>query len=85
MYYTKSNLKKLAELNDEWVVSLNREGISTVDQLKASIKADLEASKQEQSKRELTDAVITEVVKLAKVEVPQSMFDSEIENFQEEC
>ena len=73
--------KKLAELNDEWVVSLNREGISTVDQLKASIKADLEASKQEQSKRELTDAVITEVVKLAKVEVPQSMFDSEIENF----
>lgn len=73
--------KKLAELNDEWVVSLNREGISTVDQLKASIKADLEASKQEQAKRELTDAVITEVVKLAKVEVPQSMFDSEIENF----
>lgn len=73
--------KKLAELNDEWVVSLNREGISTVDQLKASIKADLEASKQEQAKRALTDAVITEVVKLAKVEVPQSMFDSEIENF----
>lgn|SRR5690554_979978 len=73
--------KKSAELNDEWVLSLKREGVATVDELKASIKAELEASKQEQAKRQLTDDVISEVVKLAKVDVPQSMFDTEIENF----
>jgi trigger factor len=73
--------KKANELNDEWVSSLKREGVETVQALKASIKADLEASKADQAKKQLTDDVITEVVKLAKVDVPQAMFDSEIENF----
>lgn len=73
--------KKSSELNDEWVLSLKREGVETVDALKASIKADLEASKADQAKKQLTDDVISEVVKLAKVDVPQVMFDSEIENF----
>src|SRR5690554_6662023 len=73
--------KKKNTLDDAWVQSLNRENVKTVDELKASIKNDLEASKAEQAKRELTDRVITEVVKLAKVDVPQAMFDTEIENF----
>ncbi len=73
--------KKKNTLDDAWVQSLNRENVNTVDELKTSVKQDLEASKAEQAKRELTDRVITEVVKLAKVDVPQAMFDSEIENF----
>ncbi|WP_025724868.1 trigger factor [Acholeplasma granularum] len=73
--------KKLAELNDEWVQSLNREGVSTVAELKESIKADLTLNKEQQAKRQLTDLVIAEVVKNAKVDVPQVMFDTEIENF----
>src|SRR5690554_34567 len=73
--------KKKNTLDDAWVQSLNRENVNTVDELKTSVKQELEASKAEQAKRELTDRVITEVVKLAKVDVPQAMFDSEIENF----
>lgn len=72
---------KGAELNDEWVKSLNREGIQTVSELEASIKADLEASKSQEAKNKLTDSVIKAVVANAKLEVPQEMFDAEIENF----
>lgn len=70
-----------AKLDDEWVKTLNREGIETVEQLEASIKSDLSASKAKDAKNELTDAVLKAVVKNATVDVPQEMFDTEIENF----
>ena len=72
---------KGAELTDEWVKSLNREGVETVEQLKASIKADIAEAKSRDSKNVLIDAVLTKVVDNATVEVPQEMFDAEIENF----
>lgn len=72
---------KGAELNDEWVKSLNREGIETVAQLQASISADLQAQKSQEAKNKLTDSVIKAVVANASVDVPQEMFDAEIENF----
>ncbi len=70
-----------AKLDDEWVKTLEREGIETVEQLEASIKENLAASKAKSAKNELTDAVLNAVIKNAKVEVPEEMFDTEIENF----
>ncbi|VEU82279.1 trigger factor [Acholeplasma hippikon] len=72
---------KGAELNDEWVKSLNREGISTVAELEKSIEKDLQEQKSANAKNVLTDSVIKAVVANASLDVPQEMFDAEIENF----
>ena len=70
-----------SELNDAWVESLNRDGVKTVDALKSSIKENLKAEKEANAKNVITDAVLKAVIENAKVEVPQAMFDTEIENF----
>lgn len=70
-----------AILNDEWVKTLNRAGIETVEALEKSILESLTETKAKDAKNELTDAVLKVVVDNAKVDVPQEMLDAEIENF----
>ncbi len=69
------------ELTDDFVKSLNREGIETVAQLQESIKNDLSEGKAKENKNILIDAVLKQVVDNASVEAPQEMFDAEIDNF----
>ena len=69
------------ELTDDWVKTLNKEGIETVAQLQAETKTDLEKTKQEQAKTQKTNEVVTKVVEAAKVEIPKSMIDREVKNF----
>ncbi len=67
---------KLPELNDEFVVTLNKDGIKTVDELKSSIKDEIKASKEENEKNRQIDEVVNKILDGTKVELPQSMIDN---------
>src|SRR5690606_26108857 len=74
-------VSKGAELNDEFVQSLNREGVSTVAELEAAIANDMIEAKEKDAKSQLTESVVEKVVANASVDVPQEMFDQEVANF----
>ncbi|TVP86409.1 MAG: trigger factor [Acholeplasmataceae bacterium] len=67
------------ELNDVWVQSLAREGVRTVDELKADVRKELEAKKEGEAKNVFTNEVVGKVLDNAKVDIPQEMIDAEAE------
>jgi len=73
--------KKLSELNDEWVVSLARENVSTVEELNLSTRAELETKKQQEAENVITEQVISKVLENAKVDIPKEMIDEEIKQY----
>lgn len=72
---------KTSDLNDAWVETLNRDNIKTVDELKASIKNDIKSRKEQNARNEKIENALAKVVETATIDVPQEMFDQEIENF----
>lgn len=67
---------KLPELNDEFVLSLNKEGVKTVEELKTSLHDEMKASKEESEKNRQIDEVVNKILDDTKVELPQSMIDN---------
>ena len=70
--------KSQAELNDEFVKTLNREGVTTVEELKASTKKTLEDQKKTEAENTMTEQVITQVINGASMDIPQEMVDEEV-------
>jgi trigger factor len=70
--------KAVAELNDEFVKSLNREGVTTVEELKTSTRKTLEDQKKSEAENTITEQVITAVLNNASMDIPQEMVDEEI-------
>lgn len=73
-----------AELNDDFVKSLNKEGIETVDALKESIKADLSKAKEESEKNRIIGAAVKFAVDNATVDIPVEMINYEKENMKKQ-
>lgn len=73
--------KKLSELNDEWVVSLARENVSTVEELNLATRKELEDKKEQDKENVITDQVISAVLKNATVDIPKEMIDEEIKQY----
>jgi len=67
----------LPALDDAWVKSLKKEGINTVDELKASIKNDLESKKASEVKNAKIDFVVSTASTNAKIDIPQDMIVAE--------
>ncbi len=80
---------KKAELNDEWVKGLNREGVETVDALKESIKNETLTQKEQKADQAFTDQLFSKVVDNASFEVPESMikeeFNQQVEHFKRQA
>ena len=70
--------KVLPEINDEF--AYNASEFETLKDLKADIKAKLTEEKQKQAEAKLENELISAIVKNAKVEVPHSMVDSQIDH-----
>lgn len=68
--------KVAPELNDEWVTTLNRDE-KTLDELKASIKEDIKASKENQNKNASLEKALEIIATNTKVDVPVEMVDFE--------
>ncbi len=69
---------KLEELNDAFVVGLKREGVSTVEALKADIKANLEKQKESSEADRITGTAVKFACDNATVDIPQEMIDQEV-------
>jgi trigger factor len=69
--------KQLPELSDEFVVSLKKEGITTVDAFKEDVIHTLKHEKEHEAEHAFEDAVLTQVVQASSVDIPQVMIDEE--------
>lgn len=65
------------ELTDELVVSLNKENVKTIDELKASIKSDLTLKKENDAKSKTSEEIINQLLENTPIEIPQEMVDQE--------
>ncbi len=71
-------VKEIPELDDEFVKDVSDK--DTVDELKKSIKADLEKSKKAAADDEVSNALLDMVVEGIKAEIPQAMIDKKIDS-----
>lgn len=69
---------KLEVLNDEFVVGLKREGVETVDALRADIKANLEKQKESSEADRITGSAVKFACDNATVDIPDEMIDQEV-------
>ncbi len=69
---------KLEVLNDEFVVGLKREGVETVEALRADIKANLEKQKESSEADRITGSAVKFACDNATVDIPQEMIDQEV-------
>lgn len=65
------------ELNDDFVLELNRENINTVEELKADIKSKLINRKEAEAKNHIIDTVVDVASNNAEINIPQEMIDYE--------
>ena len=72
--------KELPELNDDFVKDLNKENINTVDELKASIKAEIEKTKEQSEKNRLADELIEQLTDKVEIDIPQAMVDASVKD-----
>jgi len=70
-------VRELPTMSDEFVVELEKEGISTVEELKADTIKKLEESIALQNKNERIDFVVSEATKNATYELPTEMIEEE--------
>lgn len=73
-------VKEKTELNDEWVKSLARENVNTVEELKASVRTDLETNRANENKNITLDKALVSITSNSKVDIPEEMIETEVNN-----
>ncbi|HHW79435.1 MAG TPA: trigger factor [Acholeplasmataceae bacterium] len=73
-------IKAETELTDEWVASLSKEGVNTVEELKASIRKDLEDKKANENKNKTLDQALKTIAEASTVDIPEEMIENEVNN-----
>jgi trigger factor len=76
-------VKQLAALDDDLARQVGIEGIETLEQLKARIRADLSKREAKKAESELKDALIKAALEKNAFEVPPSMVERAIDNMLE--
>lgn len=66
------------ELNDEYVAGLKLEGVNTLEELKASKKAEIEARKATSERDRQVDELINKVLDNTVVDMPQALIDEKV-------
>lgn len=74
--------KELPELDDEFVKDISE--FDTLDQLKESIRKELEDHKKEHADADFEDDIIREIVKDSKIDVPVEMIDTQTDMMYDE-
>jgi len=74
--------KELPEINDELAKDISE--FDTLEELKASIKTKQEEQNKNRAKYETEDAVIEAVCKVAEVEIPSGMIETETDNMEQD-
>lgn len=69
--------KQLPELSDDFVVSLKKEGIITVDAFKEDVIHTLKHEKEHEAEHAFEESVLSQVIEASSVDIPQVMIDEE--------
>jgi len=72
--------KELPDVNDDFVKELNKENITTVEELKKSIKENIEKNKKQTEKNRLADELIAQLVENTNIDMPQAMVDASVKD-----
>ena len=75
----EAKTKTLAELNDAWVETLNRDE-KTVESLKVVLQKELSERKEKSAKQQFENDVITKVLDNVTVDIPESMITKEAQS-----
>ncbi len=70
--------RQLPELDNEFVMDLNRDGIETVEALKADIEATVKTRKEADARNHVIDTVVETATANAKFEIPAEMIEAEV-------
>lgn len=70
--------KELPEVNDEF--AQDAADFDTLDELKASLKDEIETSKKNAQKDQARAALLEKIANIVEVEIPECMVDSEVDN-----
>lgn len=71
-------VKELPALDDEFAKDANEE-IATLDELKAKIREDLEASKKQEAEHKVRDEVVEKASANAEIDIPEAMIETELD------
>ncbi len=72
------NEKDVPELDDEFVADVSE--FNTVDEYKADVRARLEKREADRADNEAKDDIITKLVEALEADIPEAMFEGEVEN-----
>ena len=73
-------MRELPEIDDEFVIDLDQDGIETIEELRASILEKLTETKKADAEAHVVNSVIEQAVANASFEVPDVMVEKEISN-----
>ena len=71
--------KLIPDVNDEFVKTLEMEGVETVEQLKEKEKSQILANKQQQAERSRFNKLLEKIVENSKIEMSSKLVDREVE------
>ena len=71
--------KLISDVNDEFVKTLEMEGVETVEQLKEKEKSQILANKQQQAERSRFNKLLEKIVENSKIEMSSKLVDREVE------
>jgi trigger factor len=75
---------KLPELTDEFVKKVTKEKTSSVDAFRKSVREDLESYWREKNRRNLVNAIVSEIIRLHEFQVPESLISGVLNGLLEE-
>jgi trigger factor len=73
-------VKKLPELNDEFVDELEIKDVKTIDELEKHIRKDIKERKMRQAEEEATNSLLDGICEVCEVEIPEVMITSEVDD-----
>ncbi len=74
---------QLPELNDEFVASLKRTGVNTVEELKTSTRKNLEEDRAKSEDERQIDSLINQILDNTKVELPESLVNHYVQSYKD--
>lgn len=81
---TKVERVILPELSDEFVKKITKDKITSVEAFRKSVREDLESYWKEKNRRNLVNAMVSEIIRLHEFQVPESLIKSVLDNLLEE-
>ena len=72
--------KKLPEVNNEFVIEQNIQGVETVDQLKEHLRAQKLQEEERRLKGEYFDKLLEAIAKGSKIDVPEEVLNQQVES-----